>query len=53
MEIPRGGLKFSDMTDEPVSFPPPLGHDTEDVLRDLLGYDEEAISRLKEEEVLS
>ena len=53
MEIPRGGLRFSDMTDDPVSFPPPLGHDTEDILRDLLGYGDEAISQLKNEGVLS
>ena len=53
MEIPRGGLQFGDMTDDPVSFPPPLGHDTEDVLRELLEYDEEAIRRLRSEDVLS
>jgi len=53
IEIPRSGLKFSDMTDDPVSFPPPLGHDTEDVLRELLEYDEEAIRRLRSEDVLS
>lgn len=53
MEVPRGGLQFSDMTDGPVSFPPPLGHDTEDILRDLLGYDDETISQLKNEGVLS
>jgi crotonobetainyl-CoA:carnitine CoA-transferase CaiB-like acyl-CoA transferase len=53
MEIPRSGLKFSEMTDGPVSFPPRLGHDTEEILRDLLGYDEETINQLKSEGVLS
>ena len=53
MEIPRSGLQFSEMTDGPVSFPPPLGHDTEEILRDLLGYDEKTINQLKSEGVLS
>ncbi len=53
MEIPRSGLRFGEMTDDPVSFPPPLGHDTEEILRDLLGYDGEMISRLRSDEVLS
>ncbi|MEE2840556.1 MAG: CoA transferase [Acidobacteriota bacterium] len=52
MEIPRSALQFRGMSDEPLSLPPPLGQDTDEILRDLLGHDQETITRWKEEGIL-
>ena len=52
MEIPRSALQFGCMRDEPLSLPPPLGQDTDEVLSNLLGHDQKTIDRWKEEGVL-
>ncbi len=52
MEIPRSALQFSGMSDDPLSLPSDLGQDTEPILKDLLGYDEETIQEWKKEGVL-
>ena len=53
MEIPRSALQFRGMTDDPLSLPSSLGQDTDAILQDLLGYDEETINEWKKEGVLS
>lgn len=53
MEIPRGALRFAEMTDEPVSFPPRLGNDTDDILGELLGHDQETIEGWRQDGALS
>ncbi len=53
MEIPRSALQFGGMTDDPLSLPSALGQDTDTILQDLLGYDEETIDEWRKEGVLS
>jgi len=52
-EIPRSALRFRGMGDEPLRLPAPLGADTDDILQNILGYDNETIARLRNEEVLT
>ena len=52
-EIPRGALQFSGMADEPLSLPGALGQHTDEILRDLLGYDDKTIAEWRAEGVLS
>ncbi len=52
-EIPRTALRFMGMDEEPISLPSLLGADTDQVLRDILGYDEATISQWKSEGILS
>ncbi len=51
-EIPRSALQFMGMAEEPISLPSLLGADTDQVLRDILGYDEDTISQWKTEGIL-
>ena len=52
-EVPRGGIIFKDMPEEDIPLTPPLGEHTEQVMRDVLGYDDAAIVKWKEEGVLA
>ncbi|MBI4528020.1 MAG: CoA transferase [Deltaproteobacteria bacterium] len=52
-EIPRSGFKIEGMTEDPLSLASRLGADTDDVLRNVLGYDEKTIAEWRAEEVLS
>jgi benzylsuccinate CoA-transferase BbsF subunit len=52
-EVPRSALQFRGMTDEPLSPTPPLGEHTEEILHDLLGYDDDTIKQWKAEGILS
>ncbi|HET8564821.1 MAG TPA: CoA transferase [Candidatus Binatia bacterium] len=52
-EIPRSALCFKDMADETLRLPARFGADTDDILRNILGYDNEIIARLHDEEVLT
>jgi benzylsuccinate CoA-transferase BbsF subunit len=52
-EIPRGALLFDGMLDEPLSLPGSLGEHTDEILRDLLGYDDKTIAEWRAEGVLS
>ena len=52
-EIPRGALRFGGMADEPLSLPGKLGQHTDEILRDILGYDEDTIAKWHEEGILS
>ena len=52
-EVPRSALQFREMTDEPLSPTPPLGEHTEEILHDLLGYDDDTIKQWKAEGILS
>jgi len=52
-EIPRSGLLFRGMTEEPLKLPNRFGSDNEDILRKILGYDNEAIDQLRKEDVLT
>ena len=51
-EVPRGGLLFKDMPEGDIPLTPALGEHTEQVMRDVLGYDDAAIAKWKEEGVL-
>jgi benzylsuccinate CoA-transferase BbsF subunit len=52
-EIPRSGILFRGMTEEPLKLPNRFGSDNEDILRKILGYDDEAIDTLCKEDVLT
>ncbi|MFQ5859511.1 MAG: CaiB/BaiF CoA transferase family protein [Anaerolineae bacterium] len=52
-EVPRSALQFRGMADEPLSPTPPLGKHTEEILHDLLGYDDDTIKQWKAEGILS
>jgi benzylsuccinate CoA-transferase BbsF subunit len=52
-EVPRGGVVFKDMPDGAVPLTPPLGAHTDEIMRDVLGYDEATIQQWKEEGILS
>ncbi|MGH7771392.1 MAG: CaiB/BaiF CoA transferase family protein [Candidatus Binatia bacterium] len=52
-EVPRSALQFSGMVDEPLSLPARLGANTDEILRDLLGYDEATIAKWQAEGILS
>jgi benzylsuccinate CoA-transferase BbsF subunit len=51
-EVPRGGLLFKDMPEGDIPLTPLLGEHTGQVMRDVLGYDDDAIAKWKEEGVL-
>jgi benzylsuccinate CoA-transferase BbsF subunit len=52
-EVPRGGVIFKNMPDGDIPLTPPLGAHTDQIMRDVLGYDDVTIERWKEEGVLS
>jgi len=52
-EIPRSALVFRDLKQEPLRLPADLGSDNEQILSEILGYDQETIAKLNEQEVLS
>jgi benzylsuccinate CoA-transferase BbsF subunit len=52
-EIPRSGILFRSMQEEPLRLPNRFGSDNEQILRDLLGYDEATIAKWRAEEVLA
>lgn len=52
-EVPRGGLIFKDQPDGEIPLTPALGEHTEQIMRDVLGYDDDAIARWKAEGVLA
>jgi benzylsuccinate CoA-transferase BbsF subunit len=51
-EIPRSGFIFRGVTEGHLRLPNRFGSDNESILRDLLGYDDAAIARLRSEDVL-
>jgi len=51
-EVPRGGLIFKDMPDGDIPLTPLLGEHTDQIMRDVLGYDDATIVKWKEEGVL-
>jgi benzylsuccinate CoA-transferase BbsF subunit len=52
-EIPRGGILFNGMTEEPLRLPSRFGADNEQILGDLLGYDKKTIDQWRDDEVLT
>ncbi len=52
-EIPRSALLFREWQQEPLRLPADLGSDNDQILREILGYDEERIAKLNEQEVLA
>jgi benzylsuccinate CoA-transferase BbsF subunit len=52
-EIPRSGFTFKGITEAPLRLPARLGADNEQILRDILGYDDATIEKWREEEVLA
>jgi len=52
-EVPRGGLVFKDMPEGDIPLTPPLGAHTDQVMRDVLGYDNETIQKWKEDGILN
>jgi crotonobetainyl-CoA:carnitine CoA-transferase CaiB-like acyl-CoA transferase len=52
-EIPRAGITFRGATEEPLRLPNRFGADNDAILGDVLGYDQAAIARWREEEVLT
>ena len=51
-EIPRSAALFRGLEQEPLRLPANLGSDNEQILGDILGYDQEKIAKLIEQEVL-
>lgn len=52
-EVPRGGLVFKGMPEGEIPLTPRLGEHTDEVMRDVLGYDDATIQKWKEEEILN
>jgi len=52
-EIPRSGILFKGMTEEPLRLPNRLGADNDQILGELLGYDQATIDQWRAEEVLT
>jgi benzylsuccinate CoA-transferase BbsF subunit len=52
-EIPRSGFLFKGMTEEPLRLPSRFGSDNEQILGEILGYDEATIEQWRQEEVLT
>jgi crotonobetainyl-CoA:carnitine CoA-transferase CaiB-like acyl-CoA transferase len=52
-EIPRSGILFKGMTEEPLRLPNRLGADSDQILGKLLGYDQATIDQWRREEVLT
>ncbi len=51
-EIPRSGIRFTGMAEEPLRLPNRLGADNDQILSELLGYDKATIDQWRQEEVL-
>jgi benzylsuccinate CoA-transferase BbsF subunit len=52
-EIPRSGILFRDMSEEPLHLPNRFGSDNDAILGELLGYDKVTIAQWRAEEVLA
>jgi crotonobetainyl-CoA:carnitine CoA-transferase CaiB-like acyl-CoA transferase len=52
-EIPRSGILFQGMAEEPLRLPNRFGADNEQILGELLGYDQATIEQWRREEVLT
>jgi len=52
-EIPRSGIVFRGMNEEPLRLPNRFGSDNDQILGDLLGYDKATIDQWRAEEVLT
>ena len=52
-EIPRSGIVFRGMTEEPLRLPNRFGADNEQILSELLGYDKATIEQWRQEEILT
>ncbi len=52
-EIPRSGIVFRGMNEEPLRLPNRFGSDNDQILGDLLGYDKATIEQWRAEEVLT
>jgi len=52
-EIPRSGILFKGMVDEPLRLPNRFGADNDQILGELLGYDQATIEQWRREEVLT
>jgi crotonobetainyl-CoA:carnitine CoA-transferase CaiB-like acyl-CoA transferase len=52
-EIPRSGIVFRGMVEEPLRLPNRFGADNEQILSELLGYDKATIEQWRREEILT
>jgi len=52
-EIPRSGIVFRGMDEEPLRLPHRFGADNEQILSELLGYDKTTIEQWRQEEILT
>ncbi len=52
-EIPRSGILFKGMTEEPLRLPNRFAADNDQILGDLLGYDQPTIDQWRAQEVLT
>jgi benzylsuccinate CoA-transferase BbsF subunit len=52
-EIPRSGILFTNMAEEPLRLPNRFGADNDQILSELLGYDQATIDQWRAEEVLT
>jgi benzylsuccinate CoA-transferase BbsF subunit len=52
-EIPRGGILFRGMEEEPFRLPNRFGSDNDQILGEILGYDKATIDRWRGEDVLT
>jgi len=52
-EIPRSGFVFKGVAEDPLSLPARFGSDNEQILGELLGYDQATIDQWRKEEVLT
>lgn len=52
-EVPRGGLLFKNMSDEDIPLTPAFGAHTDEVMREVLGYDDATIRKWKQEGILN
>jgi crotonobetainyl-CoA:carnitine CoA-transferase CaiB-like acyl-CoA transferase len=52
-EIPRSGIVFRGMAEEPLRLPNRFGADNEQILSELLGYDKATIEQWRQEEILT
>jgi benzylsuccinate CoA-transferase BbsF subunit len=52
-EIPRSGILFRGMSEDPLRLPNRFGADNEQILGELLGYDKATIEQWRQEEILT
>jgi benzylsuccinate CoA-transferase BbsF subunit len=52
-EIPRSGILFKGMKEEPLRLPNRFGSDNDQILGEILGYDEATIAQWRAEEILT